>query len=283
MVIALSKTELIVERHGLIRVLTLNRPEAHNSITASLYEQLLQQLREAAEDVDTRVVVTRASGKSFCVGADGGDLERFASLGLHGSWAESFAGRIGLTPEDERLYGDCGIGAWVMAISEFQKPWIASIGGATAGGGLGLAALHHFRVASTNAKFTTAFGRLGLGPEMGLSATLPALVGSQIAMEMLCTSRLVDAEEAARTGLVDRLVSPENLEAETLSFARSLAEQSPLAIRAVLASQRREWREKLLEKLRSEWADQAPLFASEDFKEGIAAFKARRAPRFMGR
>jgi enoyl-CoA hydratase/carnithine racemase len=275
-------SDLLSERHGNVLVLTLNRPDANNSITADLYKGLLESLREASLDDRVRAVVTRAVGRNWCVGADARDLKRFPDIGLRSAWLETFAGRIGLDERTEQDTADIGIGRWVLAVTDFVKPWIASIGGAAAGGGLGLAALHHFRVASRTAKFTTAFGKLGLGPEMGLSATLPALVGRQAAMNLLLTSRLVDADEAARLGLIDSLVTDGSLDEKTMDFAEQIGAQAPKATRAVLRGQSVLWRGTLREHLAREWADQTELFASADFKEGVAAFLNHRPPHFKG-
>lgn len=271
------------ERHGAILIISLNRPDRHNSISADAWRMMLTVLHEAERDDAVRVIVTRAEGQSFSVGADAGDLGGFGAGTLNDLFAENFAVRNGVHNGAGGRLEDQGIGRWIMTVAAVEKPWIAAVNGVAAGGGMALALLHHFRVGSALARFGTSFGRLGLGPEMGLSVTLPALVGRQRAMALLASSRIVDADEAHAIGLLDRLVAPDELDRETLAFADRLAAMAPLAVRAMLRACRRRWLADLRQGLMVEWRDQGRLFETEDCREGAAAMLEKRAPRYCGR
>ena len=276
-------SDVIFEQNDHVLTCTLNRPEAHNGITADIYRELLARFSAAENDDSIRVIVTRAAGKSWCVGADSGDLRSMPEMGVDGVYEKMLAGKIGLRNETPEAQKRLGIGQWVLKFASLRKPKIASIQGAVAGGGLGLALLHDFRIASENAKFTTAFGRLGIGVELGISCILPELVGRQTAMDLLARCRIIDACEADKIGLIDQLVSHETLEQTTQDFAQELARQSPLALMSNLAAVSREWKANLESQLEFELVAQRKLFASEDFKEGIDAFLNRRPPNFRGK
>ena len=276
-------SEVKVERNGAILVLSLDRPQSHNSITTESWRDLLLALQEGERDDAVRAIVLRAEGKSFSVGADTADIGAFGQCSLNELFAKDFAKKSGLHCGPGGPLEHLGIGRWVLAVTSIEKPWIASINGVAAGGGMALALMPHFRIGSTNARFTTSFAKLGIGPEMGLSATLPALVGRQRAIDLLISARVVKAEEAHAIGLLDRVVGPEDLHAETLVYAQEIASLPPLALRAILRSSSRNWRENIRQQLENEWNDQNILLATEDCKEGVAALIERRAPIFKGR
>jgi 2-(1,2-epoxy-1,2-dihydrophenyl)acetyl-CoA isomerase len=276
-------TSVRTDRDAGVLYLTLDRPAANNSLSATVYAEMLGAMQDAERDPAVRVIVTRASGRNFSVGADAGNLDGYGRRGIAQTFDEDFADKIGIHTGAAGPLEALGIGRWVLAVTAIEKPWIASVQGAAAGGGFALSMLHHFRIASETARFTAAFGRLGLGPEMGLSATLPAACGRQKAMDIILSSRLVEAREAHAIGIADRLAAPELLEAETARFAGELAAMAPLAVRATLRQLRAQWQAELRAQLELEWRDQAVLFTSEDFAEGVSAFAGRRVPVFHGR
>ncbi len=276
-------SEVKVERKGAILVISLDRPQSHNSITIESWSNLLLALREGERDEAIRVMILRAEGKSFSVGADTADVSSFGKCTLNELFANEFAKKSGMHCGPGGPLEHLGIGRWVLAATSIEKPWIASINGVAAGGGMALALMPHFRIGSTNAKFTTSFAKLGLGPEMGLSAMLPALVGRQMAMDLLISARVIEGDEAHQVGLLDRLVAPEDLESETYIYAEQIASMAPLAVRAVLRSSSRQWQDQIRPQIETEWRDQGILLTTEDCREGVAALLERRAPVFTGR
>lgn len=273
---------LIDTSDGLMRI-TLNRPDCQNSLVAEVYAEIIAAAREAEADPDVRVILFRAAGKNFCLGADAGNLDSYSDRGLVDTFQQDFHGKIGLQGGVGGALDELGIGAWALAFASIEKPVVCAIQGIAAGGGFALAMLPHFRIAARDARFVSAFPKLGLGCEMGLSATLPAVCGRQKALDILLSSRPVGAEEAFEIGVVDRLSDPDDLEKAAEKYAREFVSMAPLAVRATLRQLRRAWLKELRAALEVEWRDQSVLFSSADFKEGVKAFAERRTPEFSGR
>lgn len=278
-------SDVLTETVGHVRICTLNRPDAHNALGGAAATQLLEAYLEADADPNVRVIVTRAKGRSFCVGADFGDIDRFRGMGI-----EAIAGDLFGTLRDRTIaegFGDrweeLGFNEVAWRIAQINTPMIASIQGPVAGAGLSYALLHHFRIASTDAKFATSLGALGLAMEVGMSITLPQAIGTQRAMEMFLSGRKVDAAEALAMGLVLRVVSPDRLEAETMALAERLAQNAPLAQRAAVEEFMSPIRKELYERLALEWQNLTELFGTEDRREGMSALLERRAASFRGR
>ena len=225
---------------------------------------LIQSICEAFEALDAdpacRAIVLCSEGKHFCAGANFGNDDQ----GL-----QDASGRH-LYDEAVRLFST-------------KTPAVAAVQGAAVGGGLGLALMPDFRVASTESRFSANFARLGFHQGFGLSVTLPDLVGQQKAMEVLYIGRRIPGEEAFAMGLCDRLVPADRIRDEATGLAREIAASGPLAI----ASIRRTLRGGLAERIRvatdREKAEQDRLQQTEDFQEGVAAMSDRRTPDFKGR
>ena len=143
--------------------------------------------------------------------------------------------------------------------------------------------LHDIRLASERATFTSAFVRIGLVAEMGLSYTLPRAVGLEAAMDMIFTGRTVDAEDALAIRLIRRVVPHERLMEETMAYAEQIAAQAPIAVQFAKRTLARSLDNTFLAQLEVEWPYQVAAFDTDDAKEGIAAFRERRPPRFSGR
>jgi enoyl-CoA hydratase/carnithine racemase len=275
-------TEVVVERHGAVLVCRLNRPQQRNGLTGPLLAEYLAALDEARTDDAVRVVVTTGEGDAFSAGADISDLDGDrARNGLNVLMHEKLGLTATLSTAD-REYDRLGIGRETLAIKNFDKPLIAAVNGAAAGGGLALAMLHDIRLASVRATFTTAFVRIGLVAEMGLSYTLPRAVGLEAAMDMIFTSRTVDAEDALAMRLIRRAVPHERLMEETMAYAEQIAAQAPIAVQFAKKSLSRSLDNTFLTQLELEWPYQVAVFDTDDAKEGIAAFRERRPPRFGG-
>ena len=225
---------------------------------------LIRSICEAFEALDAdpgcRAIVLCSQGKHFCAGANFGSDDQ----GL-----QDASGRH-LYDEAVRLFST-------------RTPAVAAVQGAAVGGGLGLALMPDFRVASPESRFSSNFARLGFHQGFGLSVTLPDLVGQQKAMELLYIGRRVPGEEAFAMGLCDRLVPADRIRDEAIGLAREIATSGPLAI----ASIRRTLRGALPERIRvatdREKAEQDRLQQTEDFREGVAAMADRRTPDFKGR
>jgi 2-(1,2-epoxy-1,2-dihydrophenyl)acetyl-CoA isomerase len=162
-------------------------------------------------------------------------------------------------------------------------PVVAAVQGAAVGGGLGLALAADFRVASAESRFWANFARLGFHHGFGMSVTLPALVGQQAALDLLCTGRRVRGEEALELGLCDRLVSTDRIRQEAHGFAAEIASSAPLAVRAIRRTLRGDLADRIREATEREQAEQVRLMETHDFREGVRAVSERRVPKFEGR
>jgi 2-(1,2-epoxy-1,2-dihydrophenyl)acetyl-CoA isomerase len=276
-------SEVVVERHGAVLVCRLNRPQERNGLTGALLAEYLAALEEARAADAVRVVVTTGDGDAFSAGADMSDLDcDTARGGLNVLMHEKLRLTSTLSTAD-RAYDRLGIGRETLAIKNFDKPLIAAVNGAAAGGGFALAMLHDIRLASECATFTGAFVRIGLVAEMGLSYTLPRAVGLEAAMDMIFTGRSVDADDALAMGLIRRVVPHERLMEETMAYAQRIAAQAPIAVQFAKRALARSLDNTFPAQLELEWPYQVAAFDTDDAKEGIAAFRERRPPRFSGR
>ncbi len=207
-----------------VATVTLNRPERLNAWTGRMNHEYRNAMAEAEADPSVRVIVVTGAGRGFCAGGDTEALEKISAAGAYdaGVDLEALANPgYGVRPAYEHVY------AFHYGI---PKPIIAAVNGAAAGVGLVLACFCDLRFAAAGAKLTTSSGRLGLPAEHGLSWVLPRLVGVGHAADLLFSSRVVLAEEAARIGLVNRVLPPEELLPFTLEYATTMAaEISPAA------------------------------------------------------
>jgi enoyl-CoA hydratase/carnithine racemase len=276
-------SEVVVERHGAVLMCRLNRPQQRNGLTGAMLAGYLAALDEAATDDAVRVVVTTGEGEAFSAGADLGDLGgETARQGLN-ALTQHKLGSVNRLSTADRAFDRLGIGRETLVIKNFDKPLIAAVNGAAAGGGFALAMLHDIRLASERATFTSAFVRIGLVAEMGLSYTLPRAVGLEAAMDVMFTGRSVAADEALAMGLIRRVVPHADLVSEAMAYAEQIAAQAPIAVQFAKRTLARSLDNSFSVQLEVEWPNQAAAFDTEDAREGIAAFRERRAPRFRGR
>lgn len=232
---------------------------------------LISSIASAYEDLaagTTRCIVLAADGKNFCAGAN------FAPSTQQSGQATPSTSQPG--SGENLLYAEA---ARLVAAT---LPVVAAVQGAAVGGGLGLACSADFRVGSPETRLTANFAQLGFHHGFGLTVTLPLIVGSQRANELLLTGKRVGGEEGHRFGLLDRLVSADAIETEAIAFAREIASSAPLSIRSIRATMR----EGLLEKFRAatdrEALEQARLRPTSDFREGVRATAERRPAQFTG-
>jgi 2-(1,2-epoxy-1,2-dihydrophenyl)acetyl-CoA isomerase len=238
-----------------VAIVEFDRPP-HNHFDVELIAALADAYEALDADPACRAIVLCSAGRHFCAGAN-------------------FAGA-----------GDRGVPTlYVHAVRLFAAgtPVVAAVQGAAIGGGLGLALSADFRVASPSSRFAANFARLGIHHGFGITVTLPAVVGMQASLELLYTGRRVKGEEAYALGLCDRLTAEDELRAGAHALAREIAASAPLAVRAIRQTMRGELSDRVRAATEREQAQQAPLFATDDFQEGVSATAERRSPRFTGR
>jgi 2-(1,2-epoxy-1,2-dihydrophenyl)acetyl-CoA isomerase len=263
----MSEPVVLSSRTDAVLTLTLNRPEKLNAFNEAMTEALLAALDVAARDSSVRAVVIAGAGRGF---SSGQDLEAFV---LRTS---------GATPSvAEHLRR--GYNVLVTRIRALDKPVIASLGGIAAGFGLSLALCCDLRIAADDAVMTLGFSKIGLIPDGGASLMLPLLAGFGRALELAWTSERIDAQEAYRLGLVNRVVSTADLKAETAGYARRFAEISPIAA----ALTKRAFNAAVVPHFAA-WLDreadlQEEAAAGPDLAEGVGAFLQKRKPAFAAR
>jgi enoyl-CoA hydratase/carnithine racemase len=246
--------------------ITVNRPAAHNALNSEVWKGLAETVQRVADDKSIRVVILHGAGdKAFISGAD---ISEFSTLRQNAAMTAK--------------YDQLSIAAW-SAIHSAPQPVIAMINGLCYGGGVAVALACDIRFASDHGRFAVPAIRLGLSyPMAGGVEKLVQTVGPTHAAHILLSGQPFDAQEAARIGLINRVVARGELENETREYAMRMAEGAPLtiaahkmAIRESLRAESDRNEKDLLEAMRR-------CFDSEDYQEGIAAFLAKRAPRFRG-
>jgi len=253
---------VLTERQEGVLVLTLNRPERLNALTGELLEVLLAALEEANRDQEVRALLLTGAGKAFSAGQD---LTEF------GDAKPDYEAHL-------RRYNRV-----VEAMASLEKPLVVAVNGPAAGAGMSLALWGDYRLAAAGASFTTAFLRIGLVPDSGMSFLLPRLVGLAKAQELLYLSPRLSAEEALALGLVHRVVPTESLMEEALRKAKELA-QGPTRAHALTKRLLLEtYRLSLTEALALEAILQGEAGRTLDHEEGVRAFREKRPPRFQGR
>jgi 2-(1,2-epoxy-1,2-dihydrophenyl)acetyl-CoA isomerase len=259
---------VLYDVEGGIATITLDRPEAMNSLDTATKEALLSTLRRAATDKDVRCVVMTGRGRAFCVGQDLREhIDDINQKGLDGVWATV----------DEHYT------PIALAIATMEKPVIAAVNGVAAGAGMSIALLCDWRVAADRASFTTAFIGVGLSCDTGMSWTLPRMVGQTKAMELLLWPRSVDAAEALEIGMVNWVFPADRLAVEVADIAARLVAGPPLAFAAVKEAVRYAANHSLEESLAFESQLMARTGGSEDHRGAVASFVAKQRPTFEGR
>lgn len=257
---------IISETRDRVTTITLNRPDKLNAFTGTMREDLAGLLIAAKNDRECRVIVITGADPAFCAG---GDIDFMASLQKN-RYVSAF-----------RKLLDAGRTV-ILQIATMPKPVIASINGVAAGAGCNLALACDYRLASDTARLGQTFVRIGLNPDWGGTWFLPRIVGRGVAFEMMTTGRMVDADEAVRVGLVDRVVPAAKLAEQTMKLAKTIASGPPLAISAIKRALIQSERNKLEAQLDLENESQLKAFESKDAAEGMAAFFEKRGARFQG-
>jgi len=261
--------DLLETVEGRVATLTMNRPERRNALSTAMLEAMLAALARFATDPGIGVVVLTGAGGAFSAGGDVKAMAEgaeFAESGL-----EAKAERLRRVMETARL------------LHEMPKPTIAKVPGAAAGAGLSLALACDLRIAGEAARFTTAFARVGYSGDFGGSFFLTKLVGTAKARELYYTADLIDAAEAERLGLVNRVVADAELDTTVGELAGRLAAGPAIAYRYMKRNLNAAEHASLRELLDLEAWHHTRTGLTEDHKEAAAAFVAKRAPVFKGR
>jgi enoyl-CoA hydratase len=252
---------ILVEQRGAVTLVTLNRPQALNALNSQVLAELIAAFAAYDADESQRCLVLTGSEKAFAAGADIKEME-----------AQGFA----------EMYGSNFFAGWEK-VTATRKPWLAAVSGFALGGGCEVAMMADFIIAGDNAKFGQPEIKLGVAPGMGGSQRLTRAIGKAKAMEMCLTGRMMDAGEAERAGLVARIVPAADLVAEALKTAEAVAAMAPLAAIANKEMVNAAFETGLAQGILFERRLFHGLFGTEDQKEGMTAFVAKRAAEWKGK
>ena len=273
-------TTVEVKKDKGIAVIRLNRPEVRNAINEQMSQEFTDAIKDAADDESVRVVVITGTGKAFCAGADfrfgkvrEGEQETKKAEDLQSVHNEIKKGNL--------LHGlQLDIN---LALQRMGKPVIAMVNGDAVGAGLDIALSCDMRVGSQDARFSVAYTRMGVVPDGGATWLLPRLVGLGKSLELILTGGLIDASEAYRIGLLNKLTAPADLEGETMKLAAQIAGGPPIAIRLSKMLVYKGLETDLETALQFLSACIPITTSSEDHQEAIKSFAEKRPPEFKGR
>jgi enoyl-CoA hydratase/carnithine racemase len=255
--------ELEYKKEGKIAIFTLNRPESLNALSPTLFRELHDALEDFKQNPELWVgIITGTGEKAFCAGAD---------IKVWLPFVKECKRRPWLFPSTP-LRG-----------MELWKPLIAAINGVAMGGGLELALCCDLRIASDKARFAFPEARLGILPRLGGTVRLPQIIPWARAAEMMFFGKPIDAEEAYRIGLVNKVVAPDQVMTAAREFAEELCKVAPLSVRAIKEAMVRSRGLSVEEALWIENSLGLPLYETDDYEEGRAAFKEKREPVFKGK
>jgi enoyl-CoA hydratase/carnithine racemase len=257
---------IIFTTDGPIATIKLNRPDKLNAFGGPMREEILDALATLAVDDKIRVLVITGEGRGFSAG---GDIDNLKQL-RESKDVEGF----------RRLLSHGQIIARTMR--SLSQPVIAAVNGPCAGAGFSFALGCDIRIASDAATFGASFARIGLHPDWGGSWFLPQLVGSANACELIFTGSMISAQEAARIGLVNRVVPHDELMPTVLDLATTISKNAPRVLRLAKESMYRSLSSGIEAAFARETEVQTECFYSEDFLEGLTAFKEKRRPQFKG-
>ena len=252
---------LLVEVRGPVTLIRINRPQALNALNSQVLADLIAALEAFDVDDSQGCAVLTGNEKAFAAGADIKEM-----LG------KGFAG----------MYGPDMFAGWER-VTAIRKPWIAAVAGYALGGGCEVAMMADFIIAADSAKFGQPEIKLGVTPGMGGSQRLTRAIGKAKAMEMCLTGRMMDAEEAERSGLVARVVPAAALIDEAVKTATTIAGMAPLAVKATKEMINTAFETGLAQGIRFERRLFHGLFGTEDQKEGMAAFIEKRPAKWTGK
>ena len=261
-------SDLLYEVKDKIATITLNRPDKLNAFTGDMIEGWAKSLAAAQADDGVNVVIVTGNGRAFCSGGDVGrmraaDAAPSALDGKNSLWE--------------------GVHRVPKALEAMDKPVIAMVNGLAVGAGMGMCVMCDVRIAAESARFSTGYVRVGLVPGDGDTYFLPRLVGAAKALELLWTADFVEAPEALRVGIVQRVVPDAALQEATYAFARQIADGPQIPIRMIKRLVYQSLRLDLRTHLDLVSSHMSIVRQTADHAEGVAAFKEKRPPKFRGR
>jgi enoyl-CoA hydratase/carnithine racemase len=257
--------EILYDVENRVATITLNRPDKLNAWTMRMEEEFGQAICEATSSDDVRVIVLTGAGRGFCAGAD---------MSLLSAVAQSGAAE-GNPSEHQRKH------SWLLGV---PKPIIAAINGPAVGLGLVIPLFCDIRFASETAKFCTVFAKRGLVAEYGMAWMLPRIIGLANSADLLFSSRTIDAVEALRLGLVNRILPQEDFLEDVRRYAADMASAvSPRSLRIMKSQLYRSQGQSLDEAVDLATTEMYSSFGTEDFKEGVAHFLEKRPAAFTGK
>ncbi|MBX6166092.1 MAG: enoyl-CoA hydratase/isomerase family protein [Thermobispora bispora] len=261
-----TEPELIYEVAEGVALIRLNRPRQLGAFTWPMIEAWARALRAAQEDDRVRAVVLTGTGRGFCTGVDLKALEEIEPTPI--------ARKRMLTDRVHRV---------ARAVEDLDKPLIAAVNGLAVGAGMDMALMCDMRFAARSARFSEGYIRIGLVPGDGGAYFLPRLVGPAKAMELLMTGDFIDAEEALRLGIVNRVYDDEALLNETMAFAREIAAKPPIAISMIKRAVYQSMRTDLRTSLDLISSHMAVVQSTADYEEAMNAFREKRPGRYLNR
>ena len=254
---------ILVERDGGVVTVTLNRPEKKNAANAQMWDELRDTFEAIALNPEDRVLVITGAGDAFCSGAD-------------------LSANV-TTSNENGMTRMRRIGGTALALHRLAKPTIAKVNGVAAGAGLNMALGCDLVVASDTARFSEIFARRGMSLDFGGSWLLPRLIGLHKAKELAFFADVVDADEAERLGIVNRVVPSGELDKFVDDWAQRLAAAPPTALSLTKTMLNNSLMVSMDQALEDEGRSQNVNFGTDDFREAIAAFLEKRPPKFGGR
>jgi enoyl-CoA hydratase/carnithine racemase len=262
--VARTRDNVLYEKKGAIAYVTLNRPKVLNALNAATIAELNEVFEDARDDAAVRgVILTGAGDRSFAAGADIGEM-------VEDTPAEAEA----KTRQGQRL---------TTLIENLGKPVVAAVNGFALGGGCELAMACTIRIAVEAARFGQPEVNIGMIPGYGGTQRLPRLVGKGRALQLILTGEMIDAQEAHRIGLVNEIVPSADLIARAEAILNRIEANAPVAVKLAIEAANRGLDLSLAEGLNIEATLFAQCVATKDMKEGVAAFREKRKPRFLGR
>lgn len=255
------------EMRGAVCVITLNRPESLNALTLQVGRDFKAAVGEAQEQ-GARAIVLTGAGRAFCAG---GDLREMQKISAQDGRIEAFF------DEPLRELNEC-----IMLIRRTPVPFIAAVNGAASGGGCNLALACDLVVACESARFNQAFIKIGLSPDCGGTFILPRLVGWRRATQLMMTGEVVTAPQALAMGMINAVAADDQLIAQAMAMADSLAQAPTAAIGRIKELLETSAKNDYSEQLELERKAQIESGLTKDFKEGVAAFIEKRPPKFVG-
>ncbi len=253
---------VLFEQVGGVAVLTLNEPESSNALSKTIKDGLVRHLEQAVSTPDIRCILITGTGRAFCAGGDIRSFDDRTPVGVRG-----------------RLLGTQSLVAYLTG----EKPVVMAVNGAAAGAGFGLAMLGDVILVAAEARFVPAFPRIGAVPDLGLAYTLPRAIGLSRAKDILLRNREVSSTEAVAIGMAHERIEGGKLMEEALAVAKGLSEGATVALGMSKALMQGSFDMSAKQFFQAEAAAQALAFSSQDFGEGVAAFRGKRRPNFAGR